>query len=115
MGASEFAKHFDGERFFNPDAPQVRGFLDVLRWKLKNPVPTGASHAAPRTPAAHARVSFIRLIYGLRAVVSIGSISRDAIFEGYPRRSTHPLAARRIRNASPGVGKPRGLHPRARA
>jgi L-ascorbate metabolism protein UlaG (beta-lactamase superfamily) len=27
-------KHFDGERFFNPDAPQARGFLDVLRWKL---------------------------------------------------------------------------------
>jgi L-ascorbate metabolism protein UlaG (beta-lactamase superfamily) len=33
-GASPFPKHFDGKRFFNPDAPQVRGFLDVLRWKL---------------------------------------------------------------------------------
>jgi L-ascorbate metabolism protein UlaG (beta-lactamase superfamily) len=29
-----FAKHFDGKRFFNPGAPQARGFLDVLRWKL---------------------------------------------------------------------------------
>src|ERR1700722_5287763 len=29
-----FSKHFDGKRFFNPDAPQARGFLDVLRWKL---------------------------------------------------------------------------------
>ena len=26
--------HFDGKRFFNPDAPQARGFWDVLRWKL---------------------------------------------------------------------------------
>jgi L-ascorbate metabolism protein UlaG (beta-lactamase superfamily) len=33
-GVPPFPKHFDGKRFFNPDAPQVRGFLDVLRWKL---------------------------------------------------------------------------------
>jgi L-ascorbate metabolism protein UlaG (beta-lactamase superfamily) len=33
-GAPPFSRHFDGKRFFNPDAPQARGFLDVLRWKL---------------------------------------------------------------------------------
>src|SRR5450631_3920978 len=33
-GARPFSKHFDGKHFFNPDAPQVRGFLDALRWKL---------------------------------------------------------------------------------
>jgi len=33
-GTPLFRKHFDGKRFFNPDAPQVRGFLDALRWKL---------------------------------------------------------------------------------
>jgi L-ascorbate metabolism protein UlaG (beta-lactamase superfamily) len=32
----EIPKHFDGKRFFNPGAPQARGFLDVLRWKLTN-------------------------------------------------------------------------------
>jgi len=32
--SSPFPRHFDGRRFFNPDAPQARGFLDVLRWKL---------------------------------------------------------------------------------
>ena len=26
--------HFDGKRFFNPGAPQARGFLDALRWML---------------------------------------------------------------------------------
>ena len=29
-----FPKHFDGKRFYNPDARQVPGYLDVLRWKL---------------------------------------------------------------------------------
>jgi L-ascorbate metabolism protein UlaG (beta-lactamase superfamily) len=29
-----FSRHFDGRRFFNPGAPQQRGFLDVLRWKF---------------------------------------------------------------------------------
>ncbi len=33
-GVPPFPTHFDGTRFFNPDAPQARGFLDVLRWKL---------------------------------------------------------------------------------
>jgi L-ascorbate metabolism protein UlaG (beta-lactamase superfamily) len=33
-GAPPFSRHFDGKRFFNPDAPQARGFRDVLRWKL---------------------------------------------------------------------------------
>jgi L-ascorbate metabolism protein UlaG (beta-lactamase superfamily) len=32
--AGGFPKHFDGKRFYNPDAPQARGFLGVLRWKL---------------------------------------------------------------------------------
>jgi len=29
-----FPKHFDGKRFYNPDAPQAPGFFEVLRWKL---------------------------------------------------------------------------------
>src|ERR1017187_5599792 len=33
-GAPPFSRHFDGKRFFNPDAPQASGFLDALRWKL---------------------------------------------------------------------------------
>jgi L-ascorbate metabolism protein UlaG (beta-lactamase superfamily) len=33
-GAPPFSRHFDGQRYFNPDAPQARCFLDVLRWKL---------------------------------------------------------------------------------
>jgi L-ascorbate metabolism protein UlaG (beta-lactamase superfamily) len=38
-----FPEHFDGKRFFNPNAPQVRGLLDTLRWKL-----TTRPHRSPR-------------------------------------------------------------------
>ena len=34
MSDSKFPNHFDGKRFYNPDAPEARGFLDVVRWKL---------------------------------------------------------------------------------
>jgi L-ascorbate metabolism protein UlaG (beta-lactamase superfamily) len=27
-------KHYDGQRFYNPDAPQAPGLLDALKWKL---------------------------------------------------------------------------------
>src|SRR5271168_5154873 len=40
---ARFPEHFDGKRFFNPDAPQARGFLDALRWKL-------ASRPEPSAP-----------------------------------------------------------------
>jgi L-ascorbate metabolism protein UlaG (beta-lactamase superfamily) len=30
----DFPKHFDGKRFYNPDAPQAPGLLEALRWKL---------------------------------------------------------------------------------
>jgi len=33
-GSPPFATHFDGKRFFNPGAPQARGFLAALLWKL---------------------------------------------------------------------------------
>ncbi len=36
MSESEFPKHFDGKRFYNPDAPQAPGFRDLLRWKLSS-------------------------------------------------------------------------------
>jgi len=35
-GALPFSKHFDGKRFFNPNAPQAPGLLDALRWKLSS-------------------------------------------------------------------------------
>ena len=36
VGATDprFPKHFDGKRFYNPEASQAPGLLDALRWKL---------------------------------------------------------------------------------
>jgi L-ascorbate metabolism protein UlaG (beta-lactamase superfamily) len=40
-GARPFSNHFDGKRFFNPHAPQARGFLDALKWKFTSrPAPS---------------------------------------------------------------------------
>jgi L-ascorbate metabolism protein UlaG (beta-lactamase superfamily) len=42
--AARYPKHFDGKRFFNPAAPQARGLLDTLRWKLTSrPEPSPGS------------------------------------------------------------------------
>jgi L-ascorbate metabolism protein UlaG (beta-lactamase superfamily) len=52
-GAPPFPKHFDGKRFFNPDAPQVRSFLDALRWKLtsrREPSPRFVGDVEPSKP-----------------------------------------------------------------
>lgn len=43
--------HFDGKRFFNPDAPQSRGFLDALRWKLTSRREPGLPFVSDVTPS----------------------------------------------------------------
>src|SRR6266699_896124 len=54
-----FPKHFDGKRFFNPDAPQVPGFRDVIRWKLTSrpePPPSVNGNALRVTLVNHSTV-----------------------------------------------------------
>jgi L-ascorbate metabolism protein UlaG (beta-lactamase superfamily) len=54
-GPPLFPLHFDGKRFFNPDAPQARGLRDVLRWKLTSrpaPSPRFISDVEPAHPPA---------------------------------------------------------------
>ena len=43
MSDPGFPKHFDGKRFYNPDAPQARRFPDVIRWKM-----TSRAEPSPR-------------------------------------------------------------------
>src|SRR5580692_8878894 len=31
---AEFPKHFDGKRYYNPNAPQALGFRELIRWKF---------------------------------------------------------------------------------
>jgi hypothetical protein len=58
MSDLRFPKHFDGRRFYNPDAPQARGFLDVFRWKLTSrpePSPTFISDVKQSIPPCRAK------------------------------------------------------------
>src|ERR1700688_2740831 len=58
-----FAKHFDGKRFYNPNARQVPGLLEVLRWKLTSrpePSPRFISDVEQSIPPRRAEGSGLR-------------------------------------------------------
>jgi len=46
-----FPKHFDGTRFYNPNAPQAPGFRDALRWKLTTRPESSPSFIADVEPS----------------------------------------------------------------
>jgi L-ascorbate metabolism protein UlaG (beta-lactamase superfamily) len=59
-----FPKHFDGKRFFNPDAPQVPGFRDVIRWKLTSrpePSPSFIPDVEPSQPPPRVNGNALRV------------------------------------------------------
>jgi L-ascorbate metabolism protein UlaG (beta-lactamase superfamily) len=59
-----FPRHFDGRRFYNPNAPQARGFLDAVRWKLtshREPSPTVIEDVAPSVPPGRVDAGQIRV------------------------------------------------------
>jgi L-ascorbate metabolism protein UlaG (beta-lactamase superfamily) len=61
---SAVPRHFDGKRYFNPDAPQARGFLDALRWKLTSrPKPSArfVSDVEPSKPPSSVQGNELRV------------------------------------------------------
>ncbi|MGA3236437.1 MAG: MBL fold metallo-hydrolase [Bryobacteraceae bacterium] len=61
---SGFPKHFDGKRFYNPDAPQARGLLEALRWKLTSrpePSPIFISDVEQSVPPSRVEGSALRI------------------------------------------------------
>src|SRR5579862_8345139 len=61
---SKFPRHFDGKRYFNPGAPQARGFLDLLRWKLTSrpePSPRFIADVTPSKPPLSVAGSELRI------------------------------------------------------
>ena len=44
--------HYDGKRFFNPNAPQAKGLLDVLRWKMTSRTAPWTPRTQPASPAS---------------------------------------------------------------
>ena len=94
MSDRGFPKHFDGRRFYNPGAPQARGFLAVLRWKLRSrpePSPDFISDVEPSIPPSRVRGS------GLR--VTLVNHSTVLIQQGATNILTDPIWSER---ASPG-------------
>src|SRR5271155_3430153 len=62
--ARPVSSHFDGKRFFNPGAPQVRGFFDLLRWKLtSHPEPSARfiSDVEPSKPPSSVESNELRV------------------------------------------------------
>src|SRR2546425_10286186 len=58
-----FPKHFDGKRFYNPDAPQAPGLPEVLRWKLTSrpdPSPSFISDVEQSIPPRRVEGSGLR-------------------------------------------------------
>src|ERR1700730_10497253 len=59
-----FQKHFDGKRFYNPDAPQAPGLLEALRWKLTSrpePSPSFISDVEQSIPPRRVEGSGLRV------------------------------------------------------
>jgi L-ascorbate metabolism protein UlaG (beta-lactamase superfamily) len=62
--STTFPKHFDGKRFYNPDAPQAPGLLKALRWKLTSrpaPSPRFISDVEQTTPPRRVEGSGLRI------------------------------------------------------
>jgi L-ascorbate metabolism protein UlaG (beta-lactamase superfamily) len=59
-----FPTHFDGKRFYNPNAPQAPGFLDALRWKLTSrpePSPKFIDDVEPSIPPRRVESTGLRV------------------------------------------------------
>ncbi len=108
VGVPRFPSHFDGRRFFNPGAPQARGLLDVLRWKLTSRAESSPEFVADVEPTKPpSRVESL----GLR--VTLINHSTVLLQQGGTNLLTDPLWSER---ASPlkGIGPRRRREPGVR-
>jgi L-ascorbate metabolism protein UlaG (beta-lactamase superfamily) len=106
-GVSAFPSHFDGKRFFNPNAPQARGWLDVLRWTVTSRPERSARFVRdvkPSRPPAHMEGNELRVTLVNHSTVLLqhrgGNILTDPIWS--PRASPFPWAGP-SRRREPGV------------
>ncbi len=64
--------HSDGRRYFNPEAPQARGFSDLLRWQLERrpePSPAWVDDVTPSVPPARAEAGRLHATFINHATV----------------------------------------------
>jgi L-ascorbate metabolism protein UlaG (beta-lactamase superfamily) len=103
---SLFPKHFDGKRFYNPDAPQARGWLDVLRWKLTSrPEPSPRFVAVnPVTPPPRIESDELRITLVNHSTVLLQQSSSNILTDPIWSQRASPFSwAGPRRHRNPGV------------
>jgi L-ascorbate metabolism protein UlaG (beta-lactamase superfamily) len=102
-----FSKHFDGTRYYNPEAPQVRGFLDALRWKLTSrpqPSPRFVSDVEPSIPPRRVEGSGMRTTLVNHATVLLQQRGSNILTDPLWSERASPLSwAGPRRRRKPGV------------
>jgi L-ascorbate metabolism protein UlaG (beta-lactamase superfamily) len=104
---NQFPKHFDGKRFYNPDAPQARGFLDVLRWKrtsTSEPPPKFIPEVKPTVPERQIEGGLLRTTLINHSTVLLQLNGLNILTDPIWSERASPVASvgpRRLRN--PGV------------
>ena len=102
-----FPKHFDGTRFYNPDAPQARGLLDALRWKLTSrpePSPRFISDVEQSIPPRRVEGSALRATLVNHSTVLLQQRDSNILTDPIWSERASPLAwAGPRRRRKPGV------------
>jgi L-ascorbate metabolism protein UlaG (beta-lactamase superfamily) len=106
-GRTAFAKHFDGKRFFSPDAPEPRGWRDVLRWQLtsrREQSPRFVSDVEPTTPPAVVPGKTLRITMVNHSTVLLQHNGINILTDPIWSERTSPLSwAGPRRRRAPGV------------
>jgi L-ascorbate metabolism protein UlaG (beta-lactamase superfamily) len=95
MSDPRFPKHFDGRRFYNPDAPQARGFLDVLRWKLSSrpePSPEFISDVEQSSPPRRVEGNELRITLVNHSTVLIQQRASNILIDPIWSERASPLS-----------------------
>lgn len=104
-----FPKHFDGKRFYNPDAPQARGWLDLLRWKVTSrpePSPQLIADVEPFIPPRYVEGDDLRVTLVNHSTVLLQQSASNILTDPIWSQRVSPfswIGPRRRRN--PGVRK----------
>jgi L-ascorbate metabolism protein UlaG (beta-lactamase superfamily) len=100
-------KHFDGKRFYNPDAPQARGLLDALRWVLTSrpeASPGFISDVEPSIPPRHVEGGELRTTLVNHSTVLLQQRGSNILTDPIWSERASPLSwAGPRRRRSPGV------------
>jgi L-ascorbate metabolism protein UlaG (beta-lactamase superfamily) len=102
-----FPEHFDGKRFYNPDAPQARGWLDFFRWKLTSrpePSPAFVADVEPSIPPRRVEGNTLRVTFVNHSTVLLQQTSSNILTDPIWSLRASPfswIGPRRRRN--PGV------------